>query len=203
MTVVYLLRHGEADYRPIDDRGWSGATAELAPLSDRGVLQAVEAAGQLSAVGATALVSSPVTRALQTAGILASRLGLLVTVQFELREWLPNDAYTWRSLADVRAALTDFDSCGGEWPAGERRAWEPLSAVRARTSAALHKVIADPGRHDVLIAVCHEMVIRSLTGQKNTGTGQWRRIDAAHLDGAATAPCTPCAAQPELAGEAP
>jgi broad specificity phosphatase PhoE len=177
MASVYLLRHGEADYGPIRERGWPGATADLAPLSWLGRQQALAAAAGLSTVGATAIVSSPMTRALETASLVASRLGLLVQVAFDLHEWLPDDTFGWRDQAQLRAAQEDFDRCGGEWPPGERRAWEPLSAVRARATAALQASVAALAAGDVLIAACHEMVIRAMTGEPHTGTGQWRKIE--------------------------
>jgi len=177
MAVVYLVRHGHADYAEIDGRGWPGATADYAPLSDLGFQQARQAAQELAQVGAVELVSSPMTRALQTAGILASRLRLPVHVQFDLREWLPDDQFLWRGHADVRAAVADFDRCAFEWPPGERRSWEPLSAVRARAETALRAATKLLAADDIVIAVCHEMVIWSLTGERSTGTGKWRRIE--------------------------
>lgn len=45
MALVYLVRHGEADYQPVRHRGWPGSVADLAPLSGLGVEQAREAAG--------------------------------------------------------------------------------------------------------------------------------------------------------------
>ena len=111
------------------------------------------------------------TRALQTAALLACDLGLLVEVDFELREWLPDDTFSWRSYADVVTAAHDFERCGGEWPAGQRRSWEPLSQVRERAAAALTRHLSPMNDDQVLIAVCHEMVIRALTGEHNTATG--------------------------------
>lgn len=183
MPSVYLLRHGEADYRPIRDRNWPGATADLAPLSARGTRQAAQAAQaalRLAAEGPTQIVSSPMTRALQTAAIVAGRLGLPVAVDIDLREWLPDDTFSWRSHAEVLAAVDDLDRCGGEWPPGQRRRWEPLSGVRERAMAALQRSIAQLNDGAVLIAVCHEMVIRAVTGELHTGTGQFRK---AELDG--------------------
>lgn len=177
MAPVYLLRHGEADYAQIRGRGWPGPAADLAPLTARGTKQAVTAAGRLSAAGVTALVSSPMTRALQTAGLVAAHLGLPLQVDVDLREWLPDDTFSWRSYAEVQAAGEDFERCGGEWPAGQRRAWEPLSAVRQRACAALARSLTRLGGDDVLVAVCHEMVIRAVSGERNTGTGEFRRID--------------------------
>jgi broad specificity phosphatase PhoE len=177
MTLVYLLRHGEADYQPVRERGWPGAAADLAPLSPAGVQQALRAAEKLSGAGATALVASPMTRALQTAAILAGRLGLPVSVEFDLREWLPDSTFSWRSVEEVRAAVSDFDAHGGEWPDGRPHAWEPLSHLRARCTAALQRAISGLPGHQVVIVVAHQMVIWSLTGDRETRPGRWRTID--------------------------
>jgi broad specificity phosphatase PhoE len=178
MVLVYLMRHGEADYQPVRHRGWPGAVADLAPLSDLGIEQARRAADELAGSGATAVVSSPMTRALQTAAIVAARMGLPVSVQFDLREWLPDDTFGWRSADDIRAAFEDFDAHGGEWPAGRPRAWEPMSQLRERCRAALRSAIASLPGHEVIIVVCHQMVIWSLTGDRQTEPGQWRTLRA-------------------------
>ncbi len=131
MATLYLVRHGEADYHPVRAREWPGSIGDLAPLTARGSEQALAAARQLAPVRASAIVSSPMTRALQTAALAASVLALPVAVDFDLHEWIPDSGFSWRTHAEVRAALDDFERCGGEWPAGEHRAWEPLSSVRA------------------------------------------------------------------------
>ena len=97
-------------------------------------------------------------------------------VDFELREWLPDDSFSWRSYADVVTAADDFERCDGEWPAGQRRSWEPLSQVRERATAALTRHLSPMNDDQVLITVCHQMVIRALTGERNTATGAFRRI---------------------------
>jgi broad specificity phosphatase PhoE len=131
-------------------------------------------------VGAATLLSSPYTRTMQTAGIVSCRLGLPVEVEHDLHERLPDDTFGWQTHAEVRAFLRDFDDHGGEWPAGQQRPWEPLSAVRHRAAAALRSTVAAMAG-GALVAVCHEMVIRSLTGERETGTGQFRQIDSAQL----------------------
>jgi broad specificity phosphatase PhoE len=181
MTAIYLLRHGQANYDPVRDRQWPGSMADLAPLTARGTQQAIAAAARLADVGATALVSSPFTRAMHTASFVAGRLGLSLGVAFGLHEWLPDDSFGWQTHDEVLVQVADFDSCGGEWPPGERRSWEPLSVVRRRATEALRGALATMAADGVLIAVCHEMVIRSLTGQQATGTGEFRQICSAEL----------------------
>jgi broad specificity phosphatase PhoE len=181
MTTIYLLRHGEPDYQPVRERRWPGSMADLAPLTAYGIEQATEAAHKLAGVGAVKLVSSPFTRTLQTAGIVACRIGLLIEVEFDLHEWLPDDTFGWQDHDQVRVFLDDFESSGGEWPADQQRPWEPLSAVRKRAAAALRRAAASISGGGSLIAVTHEMVIRALTGETVTWKGQFRQIDSSQL----------------------
>jgi broad specificity phosphatase PhoE len=176
MALVYLLRHGDPDYGPIRARNWPGAVSDLAPLSPLGISEALEAARQLRSARATAIVSSPMTRALQTASLVASSLGLYLDVDFDLREWLPDDTFSWRSYEDVEVAVDDFERCGGEWPDGQRRGWEPLSDVQERAMGALLRQLAQ-NSCEAMIAVCHLMVIRALTGEPHVPTGEFRLLE--------------------------
>ncbi len=181
MTAIYLVRHGEADYELIDKRRWPGKLADLAPLTARGREQAAAAGERLVDVGAVKLLSSPFTRTMQTASAVSCRIALSIDVELDLHEWLPDDTFRWHDLADVRELVADFDSYGGEWPAGERRVWEPLSSVRHRTARTLRRAAAGIADGGSLIAVCHEMVIRSVTGEVKTRHGEVRCIDSSQL----------------------
>ena len=181
MTAIYLVRHGEADYDLIGRRHWPGKLADLAPLTALGVGQAAAAGEQLDDVGAVKLLSSPFTRTMQTASAVSCRISLPIEVDLDLHEWLPDDTFRWHDLAGVHALVADFDSCGGEWPPGERRVWEPLSSVRRRSAAVLRRAAASVTGSGSIIAVCHEMVIRSVTGEVKTRHGQVRRIDSGQL----------------------
>ena len=181
MTAIYLVRHGEADYELIRKRHWPGKLADLAPLTARGIEQADAAGERLADVGAVKLLSSPFTRTMQTASAVSCRVGLAIEVELDLHEWLPDDTFRWHDLSGVRALVADFDSCGGEWPPGERRVWEPLSSVQHRSAAALRGAAASVTGSGSIIAVCHEMVIRSLTGEVKTRHGEVRRIDSDRL----------------------
>ena len=77
MKKVYLIRHGLPDF-PGGKRMCIGATD--IPLGEKGLMQAAEMEKKLPAV--TAVFSSPLTRAVQTAKVI----GLPVTVLDDLRE---------------------------------------------------------------------------------------------------------------------
>ena len=176
VTQIYLVRHGEPDYEPIDSRGWPGRAADSAPLTALGMKQAEELADILGGIRATYLVSSPFTRALHSAAIIGHRLALGVKVDYDLRDWLPDHTGLWRSAADVRAAQAEFETYDGEWPDGIQRSWEPLSRVRERARAALARHTASTD--GPVLAITHATVIRALTGERNTahGTHEYYRI---------------------------
>lgn len=161
MPRVLLVRHGEVDGTQLDAEGWWGPMRDLSPLSDRGVEQAKDVGRRLRKSGARRIVASPMTRALQTASLIAAETSLpLTAVEFDLREWLPDDTLSWRST-EAFAAVEDFHRNNGEWPPGETRTWEPQSSVRRHALNALHRQAQLDDAP--FIAVCHGMVIEALT----------------------------------------
>lgn len=167
MPTVFLVRHGEPGSPQIDAEGWRGPARDWAPLTAKGIEQAKIVGRNLRDAGADRIVSSPLTRALQTASLIAAETHLpLAAVEIDLREWLPDSTLTWSSLSDVLALSHDFEQSQGEWPPGETRLWEPLSAVRTRALNALRRQAAD--NPEPFIAVCHATVIRALTGHPHT-----------------------------------
>jgi broad specificity phosphatase PhoE len=160
MTTFALLRHGEADFGPTDRRNVRGSDGDLAPLSARGIEQIRAATASVRAFRPEILACSPMTRALHSALVVATTLGLDARVEFDLHEWIPDLSLDWSRPDDVDRRLIELDLCGGEWPAGEERRWEPLSAVRARVLAVLdrHRSFAR------VLVISHGTVIRALTG---------------------------------------
>jgi broad specificity phosphatase PhoE len=176
MPSVFLVRHGEPGSAQIDAEGWWGPARDWAPLTAKGIEQAMAAGRDLRQVRAHRIVASPMTRALQTASLIAAETHLpLTAVEIDLREWLPDSTLSWRSLSDVQALSSDFERCRGEWPSGETRLWEPLSSVRGRALNALRRQAA--GHSEPFIAVCHATVIRALTGHFHTDFGGIRVLE--------------------------
>ena len=77
MKKVYLIRHGLPDFP--GGKGMCIGTTDI-PLSEKGLIQAAQMAKLLPAV--TAVFSSPLTRAVQT----AQAIGMPMTVLDDLRE---------------------------------------------------------------------------------------------------------------------
>jgi probable phosphoglycerate mutase len=72
MTLLYLVRHGETDWNL--QRRIQGSTD--IPLNDTGRQQAIRTADILARRRWDGIVSSPLSRAYETASIIAQRLGL-------------------------------------------------------------------------------------------------------------------------------
>jgi broad specificity phosphatase PhoE len=88
---ILLVRHGEVDGTQLDAEGWWGPARDFSPLSAVGIEQAREAGRELRDSGARHIISSPMTRALQTACLIAAETHLpLTAVEVDLREWLPD-----------------------------------------------------------------------------------------------------------------
>jgi broad specificity phosphatase PhoE len=160
-----LVRHGH--WYCTEDGRFRGHGHDLVPLSTEGVRDAERAARQLLDQQVDLILSSPMTRALQTAMVMSWSLGVRVDVDLDLHEWTPDRDQQWVGIQVPTAAYTEMTALGGEWPASETRSWEPLSDVRARVTAVLDRY-ADRGH---VVVVSHSVVIQAMTGVEDISHG--------------------------------
>ncbi len=175
-TRLLLLRHGQTELSV--NRRYSGRGNP--PLTEVGRRQADAAAHYLGRVGGiTAVVSSPLQRAYDTATAAAKVLGLDVTVDDDLIE---TDFGEWEGLTFGEAAQRD-PGLHGQWlrdtsvspPGGG----ESFDAVAERVRRARAKIIADYGDATVLV-VSHVTPIKTvLRYALDAGQGILYRL---HLD---------------------
>ncbi len=174
MTVFYLLRHGHANYELAKEKRLGEMTRHIVPLTPQGLDKVEQIAEELSSFHAETIVSSPITRALQSAAILSRRLDLPLEVEFDLHEWIPDLTFTNDQESLIRNAYREMISFNGEWPPELPRNWEPLSSVRQRVKNVLCRYCSF-GR---VIVVCHGVIITSLTGKEvKTGNYQTYTLD--------------------------
>ena len=88
--MFYLVRHGKTDYSERNTKIYQGFGVNLSKLSEKGVRQVKETALDDRLKGTDLILSSPYTRALQTAAILSKELGAELVVETDLHEWLAN-----------------------------------------------------------------------------------------------------------------
>jgi broad specificity phosphatase PhoE len=153
-TRVYLARHGQTAYNR--EGRFQGQLP--VPLDATGRTQAGELAERAAAYDFSALWSSPLLRAHETAEVVAARIGLSPREDPRLME---TDAGDWtdRSFADVHAEAPELFAAflAGDpsfaFPGGESFAQQEV-----RVGAALDDV--ERGALPALV-VCHGMVIRA------------------------------------------
>lgn len=79
---LYIFRHGETDYNKENrTMGWLDV-----PLNHTGVIQAKELASILKSIELDIIYSSPLSRALETAKIVAEATGVNIVMNDDLRE---------------------------------------------------------------------------------------------------------------------
>ena len=75
MATFYLIRHGKPDYTYGDTHGFIGQGHDFAPLNEERINEVVETSKDERLKKAQIIVSSPYTRALQTASIISKETG--------------------------------------------------------------------------------------------------------------------------------
>jgi broad specificity phosphatase PhoE len=160
MTVrLAILRHGETE---MNSRALMQGYGADYPLNERGRRQAERAAARLTGAGITAIFSSDLPRALETAEIVAAEVGHEVRCDPRLRE---QDIGDWegRSWPDVTAEEVramrgdlDFAPGGGESRRQVRDRVRPLIAELAGGTGGDYPLVVSHG--GVLIAMMHDLL---------------------------------------------
>ena len=158
MAIYYLVRHGEADYSEMFEKGFYGFGRSFAPLSEKGIAQAEETATDERLKSAELIVSSPYTRALQTASIISRKTGVKIHVEVDLHEWEPDKTNQYTTSEEAFALTKEFNLYKGKYPEGQQKNWETLDEVRKRMRSVADKY-AD---YDRVIFVGHGMAFRTL-----------------------------------------
>lgn len=108
MTMFYLVRHGEVTYGHVDKRNFIGHGRDLAPLTEKGIMQLKETAKDHRLKDCEIIVSSPYTRALQSAAIISKELSIDIDVDVDLHEWLPDSTFMFKTSEEAIALCNDF-----------------------------------------------------------------------------------------------
>ncbi|MFE9026565.1 bifunctional RNase H/acid phosphatase [Streptomyces iakyrus] len=159
-ATFVLLRHGETPLTP--QKRFSGSGGTDPSLSGTGREQAERAAAMLARRGTIqAVVSSPLARTRETAGIVAARLGLDVGIDDGLRE---TDFGAWEGLtfAEVRERHPDDLNAWLASPDAEPTGGgESFAATATRLAATRDKLVAAHAGRTVLL-VTHVTPIKTL-----------------------------------------
>lgn len=158
MATFYFVRHGKTDYSERNKKIFQGFGVNLSPLSAEGVKEIETTSKDKRLLEARMILSSPYTRAVQTAAILSKELQIGIVVETDLHEWLANKNYIYEDDEKAEKNYHEFLTFKGTYPAGRDRDWEDMSSMRKRILPVLEKY-----RHyQKIIVACHGMLIQSL-----------------------------------------
>lgn len=159
---MILVRHGQSEFNLHFGRTRVDPGIRDPALTDLGQAQARETAAALVGLGIRRLVSSPYTRAVQTASVIADALGLAITITPLVGERAafscdfgshPDDlARRWPHVA--------FDHLAPQWWPDHEESEEAL----LRRCADFQRVAEDWDDRDHVVVVSHWGFIRGLTG---------------------------------------
>lgn len=115
MALFYLVRHGDANYEHMFENGFWGFGRDFATLSEKGKQQAEITAKDARLKNAELIVSSPYTRALQTAQIISRETGIRVEVDIDLHEWMPDETNQYKASEESFALAREFTGLRSSW----------------------------------------------------------------------------------------
>lgn len=159
---MILLRHGESEFNVVYRATRIDPGIRDPRLTETGRRQAADAARALDGRRLQRLVTSPYTRALETATIVAEALDLPVTIEPLVRERrvFACDIGTLRSRLADRWPAFSFDHLDEEWWPGVE---ESETKLHARCRRFRRTAVAWSDHGDVVV-VTHWAFIRALTG---------------------------------------
>ena len=155
-TTTLLLRHGQTALSV--QKRFSGIGDQ--PLTDAGRAQAAAAAVRLASCGATAVVSSPLRRAQETAALAAAALDLDVVTDEGLRE---TDFGDWEghTFGEVRERWPDAIEAWLASTAVAPPGGESFDATAIRVRQARDRILSSYGGQTVVV-VSHVTPIKTL-----------------------------------------
>jgi broad specificity phosphatase PhoE len=159
LALFYLVRHGEADYSQLMENGFFGFGRDFASLSKNGIEQVEKIEKDQRLKSAQIIVSSPYTRALQTAAIISRETSLKICVEADLHEWIPDKTNQYKTSEEAFALAKEFYDNSGVYPNGQQLRWETLDEVRKR----MQRVAEKYAGYKKVILVGHSMAFEALT----------------------------------------
>lgn len=138
-TKFIFVRHGEPDYPSTLDWQKMSLAKNFAGLTAAGREQIKKSCKELKKYDAELIISSPFTRTMQGAAIMARELDLDVVVEHNLHEWQADLTFMIENEDELRKLVKEYNDLGGVYPEGETRVWETKEHVRSRVMEVLKK----------------------------------------------------------------
>ena len=158
MKIIFV-RHGEPDYCELEERSYTGFGIDLAPLSDKGRQQAQELSTNTLLSSAEIIISSAVTRALETSSYVVRTTRLPLRVEPLLHEWQVYET----GIENYETARSLFLENKGELLPNSPIQYETATEMKSRFLECMAKY----RDYQTVIVVTHNMLMRQfVTNEK-------------------------------------
>lgn len=157
MTQFIFIRHGEPTYDEVTKKGYRGMGYELGKLTDLGVMQAESRAKDPRLKDADLIISSPYTRALQTAAIISKEIQVPLKVENDLHEWMPDMSHIYH--LEPQKSFEEYVKFKGVPREDRLYPWESYEDLKRRVNDVLDSYQA----YKKVIVVCHGLVMTTQT----------------------------------------
>ena len=157
MKIIFV-RHGEPDYRELEERSYTGFGIDLAPLSEKGRQQAQELSKNPLLSSAEIIISSAVTRALETSSYVVRTTGLPLRVEPLLHEWQVYES----GIDRFEEARRLFLENNGELLQNSPVQYETVVEMKSRFLECMAKY----RDHQTVVVVAHRMLIRQFVANE-------------------------------------
>ena len=173
MQRIVFLRHSEPDYSFVRERNYIGHGVDLAQLTENGITIAENVSFDNRLDNAEIIVSSPYTRALQTAAIISKNRQLDIRIEVDLHEWMPDLSFQYSSKEESLKASELCSEYKGVCPNDSEIKFENLIAVFNRAKNALLRY----RKYKKIIVVTHCIVMRQFSFAPEIPFGGISEID--------------------------
>lgn len=161
MDIIFV-RHGVPDYTLSDARQMTHLEKDYAPL-DRAHLRPIhDLPEQFSKLKPDAILSSPYTRALQTAEIINRKLKLELFVEHDLREWKADKLGGYISLEERDRRWLEYRNALKQRVHQPEKSYESHQELRSRVLNVLERY----AHYSTVVVVSHFNVYESLVGHQ-------------------------------------
>lgn len=161
--IALLVRHAEPRYDEVDTRGYFGMGHEFGRLTEQGIKQAELRAYDERFVGADLIVSSPYTRALQTAAVISRMTQIPLVVENDIHEWMPDVTQKFE-VDDYSALYHEYINQKGIRTDETKYPWESYMHLKKRVDQVLNKYKT----YRKIIIVSHGIAISTQTFFEDT-----------------------------------
>ncbi|MDE1238532.1 histidine phosphatase family protein [Vibrio aestuarianus] len=166
MEIVFV-RHGVPDYSLSDERKMTQLEKDYAPLNRDYIYELHAVAQEIQLEKAEVIISSPYTRALQTAEIINRELGLELFVEHDLREWRADLGGGYVDLSERDRRWHEYRTSLKHNVEANHVPYESWCELKNRAENVLSRYT----HYSKVIVVSHFNVFESLAGYQDNGIG--------------------------------